>query len=138
MPREGFEIPTEDVAEGHDLLDKTILVAIVVTALLAAITALGQISALKRHDEEFSRAIQGAPAPLPASGPESLAGDPYFPVRYLADHRRGVFLLEARATLASEHAQAEERQFTRFGVSLTLFATGVFLLGFALSPYGRI
>ena len=263
MPHEGVEIPTEEIFEGHDFLDKAIVVAIVVTAFLAAITALGQMRALKRHDEAISRAdqwaalagetsyridsmsqaqlersyavqdarvrgeqsyadaflgvsppggdsfatgdrwatvardmqiasrqlatggpsplavngetgefqeiqqltqpsvpdlsvinaattadscptakpswtVQALPGPVPTGGPDSPTSDPNFPTRYLADHRRGVFLLEARATLASEHAQAEEKQFTRFGLSLTLFATAVFLFGFSLSPYGKI
>jgi tetratricopeptide (TPR) repeat protein len=251
----------DEVFEGHDGLDKAIVIAIVVTLLIAAITALGQMRALKRHDEAVSRAdqwvavasqasfrsdstaqleldrfylaqearvrseqaradallgvgpafrasaddsnrwnlvynslqsesgalvggtrgsprgiagefgdiqqltqgsvpeipqaqlvgtratcpgvtatwpVQGVPGRVPQAGAESPEQDPNFPSRYVADNRRSVFFLEARGTLASEHAEAEEKQFTRFGVSLTLFATAVFLFGFALSPYGRL
>lgn len=251
----------DEFFEGHDGLDKAIVIAIVVTLLIAAVTALGQMRALKRHDEAVSRAdqwvavasqasfrsdsmaqlqldrfylaqearirfeqaradavlgvgpsfrdavanlerwnlvynslqsesgvlaggrlgspqgiagefgdiqqltqgsvpeipqpqlvgtrascpgatatwpVQGVPSRVPQAGGESPQQDPNFPSRYVADNRRNVFFLEARGTLASEHAQAEEKQFTRFGVSLTLFATAVFLFGFALSPYGKL
>ncbi len=77
------------------------------------------------------------PGAVPASGPDSAAQDPSFPTRYLADARRPAYTLQAEGLLASEHAEAEEKQFTRLGVSLTLFATAVFLLGFGLSPYGK-
>jgi hypothetical protein len=82
--------------------------------------------------------VQSVPTRIPDTGPESAQLDPNFPSRYLADHRRNVFYLEARGTLASKHAEGEEKQFIRFGVALTLFATAVFLFGFAISPYGRL
>jgi hypothetical protein len=77
------------------------------------------------------------PGPINGSGPDGPAQDPWFPTRYLADNRQLSYELQAQGLLSSENAQEEERQFTRFGVSLTMFATAVFLFGFALSPYGR-
>ena len=252
------EIRSDELLEEHDRFDKAIVVAIVFTALVAAVVAFGQMGALQRHDEAIVRSDQaaalasqasftsnsvaqlqidrfrlvqstrdraeqagsdallhvgggaaglrhqasqwntlagtlaqgsatlaggsgglagtdgmvaesqqliapatrelatsatraGAPCPglrvassftavpgpitqLSADGP---AADPLFPTRYLADGRRPSYLLQAEGLLASQRAENEEKQFTRFGVSLTLFATAVFLFGFALSPYGR-
>jgi hypothetical protein len=252
------EIRSDELLEEHDRFDKAIVVAIVFTALVAAVVALGQMRALQRHDEAIVRSDQaaalasqasftsnsvaqlqidrfrlvqgtraraeqagadvllhvggaaaglrqqasqwntlagtlahgsaalaggagglagpdgmvalsqqltapatrelatsairgGAPCPglrvasafaalpgpitqLSANGPSK---DPFFPTRYLAESRRPTYLLQAEGLLASQRAENEEKQFTRFGVSLTLFATAVFLFGFALSPYGR-
>ena len=250
--------PDELFEEAHDRFDKAVVVTIVVTALLGAITGLGQIRALQRHDAAIARSdrasalasqvsftwnglaqlqidrfrlsenarlrmeqaaadarfnvgpsvaasleqarqwgvlyrtLQGtstaltagsggfagaegmvgqseqliaasapelsaavsssAPAcpgvaasPRPATvpdalteaGPDGPAQDPAFPTRYLADNRRLSYQLQAQGLLSSENALDLEKQFTRFGVSLTMFATAVFLFGFALSPYGR-
>lgn len=251
------ETPVDELLEEHDRFDKAIVLGIVVTTLLAAITGLGQIRALQRHDQSVARADQwaalasqasftsnsiaqlqldrfrlvqdanarlqqttadaffrvglspsdfvsqhsdwqgvaaslqaqsdtlsretggfggggqlgeiarlsqasmpdvaphaasvslscrgvrspldseAAPGPINASGRDGPQQDPTFPARYLADSRRQAYVFEADGELASEHAQGEEKQFTRFGVSLTVFATAVFLFGFALSPYGK-
>ena len=47
--------PDELLEESHDRFDKAVVVAIVVTALLAAIVGLGQIRALERHDAAIAR-----------------------------------------------------------------------------------
>jgi hypothetical protein len=251
------EIRSEELLEEHDRFDKAIVVAIVFTALVAAVVALGQMRSLQRHDQAIVRSDQAAalasqasftsnsiaqlqidrfrlvqgtrgraeqarsdallhvggpaaslreqasqwntlagtlargsaalagrpgglagadgmvaesqqlvapatremagvtgtgtpcpglriaptftavPGPITQQSIDGPAKDPLFPRRYLADSRRPSYLLQAEGLLASQRAENEEKQFTRFGVSLTLFATAVFLFGFALSPYGR-
>jgi hypothetical protein len=77
------------------------------------------------------------PGAITNSGPDGPGQDTAFPTRYLSDNRRLSYQLQAQGLLSSENALDQEKQFTRFGVSLTMFATAVFLFGFALSPYGR-
>lgn len=82
-------------------------------------------------------ASQRAPAAIvsrPDIGPER---DPLFPARYLAESRREVYLFTALRDGANAEAEAGEKQFTRYAVSLTMCAVAVFLFGFSLSPYGR-
>lgn len=252
------ETPVDEMLEAHDGFDRAIVLAIVITTLLAAITGLGQILALQRHDESIARADQwasaasqsnyswnsfadlqldrfrlvqdaqnraqvahsdqvlrvdpgtgplseqvtqwnhvaaalqdgsnalandprglagaagqlaaisqlsqlstpdlstgsvtrpvrcpgvgsvslgaAAPAAITPNGPDGPLRDPTFPRRYLADARGRAYAAQAAGVLASEYAQDEERAFTRFGVSLTVLATAVFLFGFSLSPYGK-
>ena len=57
MSHEGID-RIDEFFEERDGLDKAIVIAIVTTLLLAAVTALGQVRALKRHDAAVSQADQ--------------------------------------------------------------------------------
>ena len=58
MSPESVETKVEELLEGHDRFGRVIVVAIVVTTLLATLTALLQTRALRTHDESLDLADQ--------------------------------------------------------------------------------
>jgi len=58
MSHESVETRVEDIWEGHDRFGRAIVVAIVVTTLLATLTAFLQTRALRAHDESLDLADQ--------------------------------------------------------------------------------
>jgi tetratricopeptide (TPR) repeat protein len=57
--------------------------------------------------------------------------------RYLAQAGREAYRFDALRDGATHEAEGAEKQFTRYAVSLAMFAVAVFLLGYALTPFGH-
>jgi hypothetical protein len=57
--------------------------------------------------------------------------------RYLTRSRREAYRFDSLRDGATHEAEMAEKQFTRYAVSLAMFAVAVFLLGYALTPFGH-
>jgi hypothetical protein len=57
--------------------------------------------------------------------------------RYLASSRREEYRFDALRGAATHEAETAEKQFTRYAVSLAMFAVAVFLFGYAMTPFGH-
>ena len=100
------ETPLDEMLEERDRFDKAILLGIVITSLLAALTALGQIHALQRHDESVAQADQWS----------SMASQASFTSNSIAQLQLDRFRLSQDASARSH--QARTAYFLNAGPSL--------------------
>jgi tetratricopeptide (TPR) repeat protein len=64
--------------------------------------------------------------------------DPRFPARYIEGGQWEAYRLTALRDAANEEADDAEAQFVHYAASLTMLAVAVFLLGYSLTPQGRL
>jgi tetratricopeptide (TPR) repeat protein len=64
--------------------------------------------------------------------------DPRFPTRYLQAAQFDAYKLTALRDAANEEADTAEGQFVHYAAALTMLAVAVFLLGYSLTPQGRL
>lgn len=64
--------------------------------------------------------------------------DPRFPTRYMQSGQHEAYRLTALRDAANEEADGAEGQFVHYAAALTMLAVAVFLLGYSLTPQGRL
>ena len=73
-----------------------------------------------------------------ASAWYSPAQDPRFPTRYMQQGQRTAYELTALRDASNQASDDAEAAFVHYAAALTMLAVAVFLLGYSLTPQGRI
>lgn len=64
--------------------------------------------------------------------------DPRFPTRYMEAAQHHAYQLTALRDASNEEAETAEGQFVHYAAALAMLAVAVFLLGYSLTPQGRL